>query len=319
MKHFIEKQWDRKRPLLLGYSGGPDSKALLYALREIEGLPLHLAHVDHGWREESASEALALGEEAKRLGVPFHSVPLKKKPEKNWEEAGREGRLKFFRSLFDQIPFQALLLAHQADDRAETALKRVLEGAHLAYIGGLAPVTELEGMSVWRPLLGVRKREVVEFLRERELPPLIDPSNEDVRFLRTRLRQEAIPLLTKTFGKEIVENLSLLSERAFELQEYLDRKMEGVWGRRVQGPWGVAVQLEGLEKVEARHLVQRLGREGGIRLPRTLLEPIVESALEKAPQRRFRAGGRTFLVGRGWVALIFDERKKLNMKELLEF
>jgi len=316
VKDFIGERLRGQSPLLLGYSGGPDSKALLYALIEMGGVPLHLAHIDHAWRPESGEEARLLAAEAKQLNLPFHSLRLSEKPTRNLEEAGRFARLSFFRSLFDKIPFAALLLAHQADDRAETALKRLCEGAHLAHLGGLAPVSVLEGMPVWRPLLAVRKTEIHEFLAARRLQPLLDPTNEDPRFLRTRLRSQTMPQLRESFGKEIVENLALLSERAIELRDYLDQKIAPVWQERREGPEGIAVSLQGLERVEARHLLQKLGSSQGLCIPRRLLEPMLDAAKAGGRARRFQVGGKTFLMDGGCITLILADCKLFKISKM---
>jgi tRNA(Ile)-lysidine synthase len=268
VKKFIEKRLDPSRPLLLAYSGGPDSKALLYGLLEA-GFRPHLAHVDHGWREESRQEALALEKEAAQLNLPFHSIRLTQTPEKNLEEHGREARIGFFRSLFDQIPFQSLLLGHHADDLAETALKRIFEGANLPFLGGMTAVCTLNGMPVWRPLLGLRKKEILLFLEARSLQGIYDRTNDDPRFLRTRLRHTLIPELCTAFGKEIVSNLAILSERAYELKEYLDRKISSI--RRKEGEWGSAFYLKDVERVEARHLLK------GFIPSRALIEAVLDA------------------------------------------
>src|SRR3990167_8782788 len=91
-QEFLSVHWDRRKPLLLGYSGGPDSKALLYALLECNVTP-HLVHVDHGWREESRKETLELQEEARKLGCPFFSTRLENARK---EDEAREGRYAFY-------------------------------------------------------------------------------------------------------------------------------------------------------------------------------------------------------------------------------
>lgn len=268
---FLERNWDRKKPLLLGYSGGPDSKALLYALLEC-GITPHLAHVDHGWREESRDEARQLGEEAARLGCPFHSVRLELKEKK--EDEARRARLSYFSSLFPA--FDALLLAHQTDDLAETVLKRILEGAHLARLSGMQPVSYQYGMKILRPFLSIRRSEILQFLEERNLKPLIDPSNSDPVYLRSRMRQEIFPFLNRCFGKETTNNLTLLSERSSELAEYLDRQISHVPIQR--GPWGTLVDLNGLEPIEQRHLLQKIAREEGIVFTREMLETLLKKS-----------------------------------------
>jgi tRNA(Ile)-lysidine synthase len=265
---FLNVHWDRKKPLLLGYSGGPDSKALLYALLECDIVP-HLAHVDHGWREESREEAKLLEEEAAKLGCPFFSVRLDLKKKK--EDEARKARFAFFSTLLPQ--YEALLLAHQADDLAETVLKRVLEGAHISNLSGMQPVSSQYGMTIWRPFLHVRRSEILQFLEERSLTPLIDPSNSDPIYLRSRMRQEIFPFLNDRFGKETTMNLVLLSERAHELKDYLDRQVERVSVQR--GPWGILANLNGLETVEQRHLLQKIAREESLVLTREALETLL--------------------------------------------
>ena len=281
---FLKSHWDGHSPLLLGYSGGPDSKALLYALLESGCRALHLAHVDHGWRPESAKEALELEQEAKRLGLPFHSVRLNLPSHVNKEAASREARLAFFRSLFEKVPFQALLLAHQAGDVAETALKRMLEGAHLPFLGGMEPVSHIRGMFVWRPLYSTKKSEIFSFLQHKRLEPLVDPTNSDPVYLRARTRQEILPFLAQTFGKEVSDNLHLLSCRAAEFRSYLEKKTEHCAPER--GPWGLFLSIAGLERLEARYLLQKWADQEKIRLPRTHLEAALDAAFSKIPNRR---------------------------------
>ena len=301
VKKFIDTRCD-ERPLLLAYSGGPDSKALLYGLLEA-GIKPHLAHVDHGWREESLLEAELLRKEAENLKLPFHSIRLTCLPDKNLEDYGREARLQFFRTLFDQIPFQALLLGHHSDDLAETALKRIFEGAHLPFLGGMTPTSELMGMAVWRPLLGVRKKEILHFLETKMLKGFYDKTNDDPKFLRTRLRQTMIPDLTVSFGKEIVPNLALLSERAYELKEYLDRKVESI--RKMEGEWGSAFYLKGVERLEARHLLRRFIRS------RTQIETVLN-----ATNGLFSPN---IYVKNGWVVILFESNglKASDVRNLL--
>ena len=121
----------------LGYSGGPDSKALLYSLlacRRFFSLELQVAHVDHGWRPTSGQEAEALKKEVLSLELPFHLCTLKFG---EFERAIGRSRVGLsalaFSSLYRQLGCQAVLLGHQAEDLAETVLKRLFEGAHLPF------------------------------------------------------------------------------------------------------------------------------------------------------------------------------------------
>jgi tRNA(Ile)-lysidine synthase len=299
VREFLAKHWDGRHPLLLGYSGGPDSKALLYALLEARCSCLHLAHVDHGWRKESRKEASELEKEAEGLGLPFHTIQLNLPRAANKEAASRKARLAFFQSLFAKFPFQALLLAHQAGDAAETALKRVLEGAHLPFLGGMESVGELEGMNVWRPFLSVKKEDILKFLSLKNLTPLIDPTNADPVYMRARMRIEILPLLARTFGKEISDNLFLLASRASELKAYLEKKTETHDAKR--GPWGLFGYIGNMERIEARYLLQKWGEIEKIKLSRDLLERALDAAASNLPNRRIAS--RVF-ADRGYVFLL---------------
>lgn len=315
-KQFLLAHWDGKSPLLLGYSGGPDSKALLYALLEAGCRALHVAHVDHGWRKESAQEAEELRAEIEGLGLPFHTTRLSAQPERNMEALAREERLRYFRSLFEEVPYQALLLGHQADDLAETALKRLFEGAHLPFLGGMDAVTQIGTLPLWRPLLKVRRQEILDFLDKRDLRPLLDPTNEDPLYLRARMRRETLPLLNRSFGKRVENNLILLSERAYELKAYLDQKIAQC--RVERGEWGVSAHVEGLERIEARHLIQKIAQGEGMVLPRTLLEPLLDGiAFPSAPRKVFFQ--KKWIVSqKGWVFFLpSDVRKALPEKGLV--
>jgi tRNA(Ile)-lysidine synthase len=243
----------------LGYSGGPDSKALLYALLE-EGIFPHLAHVDHGWRETSAKEAQMIVEEAKLLNCPLHTIRLNAPKDEN---GARRARLEYFASLMKD--YEALLLAHQADDLAETVLKRVFEGASLCHIHGMSETGELYGMKIWRPLLTVKKEEILQFLQELKIPYFSDITNLNPIYLRARMRKELFPFLNQTFGKEARGNLALLAERSSELKEYLDEKIAHI---KIEGQ----MDLSSLAKLEKRHLLQKIMREKALHLSREEVE-----------------------------------------------
>ncbi|MBS0625855.1 MAG: tRNA lysidine(34) synthetase TilS [Verrucomicrobia bacterium] len=288
VKEFLHKNWDGKSPLLLGYSGGFDSKALLYLLLDL-GIKPHLAHVDHGWREESRIEAEALKREAESLGLPFHTIRLE--PDRR-ESAAREKRLEFFASLFQKIPFQALLLAHQKDDAAETALKRVLEGAHMVHLGGMRGVSQMGTLTIWRPLLEVPRVELKAYLASKNLQPIDDATNSDPAYLRARMRKKILPDLAENFGKAISHNLALLGRRAYEFRDYLDRKTDLALKKIQKGPWGLYLPVDLEEPIEVRHLLQRTQ----IPFSREILEGLTEALIRKLPQQKF---GSRLIADRG--------------------
>lgn len=207
--------------MLLGLSGGADSMALFHLLLEYS-YPIEVAHIDHGWRKESAGEAEYLAALCQRAGVMFHLKKLSERPEANLEEKAREARLAFFKEVIETAHLHGVFLAHHADDQAETVLKRVLEGASLPKLKGLVPQAKIDGIAILRPFLGVDKKTIVKWLEKRKIDYFNDSTNHDPRFLRSRLRDEMIPALAASFGKEVSSNLCRLGEAAAELGEFLE-------------------------------------------------------------------------------------------------
>src|SRR5262249_46973772 len=152
------------------------------------------AHVDHGWREESGDEAAYLTQFCEKAGVKLHQKKLNPPQHNhNLEDEGRKARLAFFKDVIQKGNFKGIALAHHADDQAETVLKRVFEGANLPKLRGLTPSAHVNGILILRPLLHVSKKQIVEWLHSKQIPFFHDTSNQDPRFLRSRLREEIIP------------------------------------------------------------------------------------------------------------------------------
>lgn len=265
---FLQAHFQPGAPLLLGVSGGPDSLALLHLLveaRHFFPMELHVAHVDHGWRPESGGEAKILEGIVRALELPFHLCVLEKGDDsKNLENRAREGRLSFFHKLYVEKGFQALVLGHQANDAAETVLKRVLEGASLTSLGGIKSVAQFEGMPIWRPLLKVSKEELVAWLEKRELAAFDDPTNRDPRFLRARMREHLLPTLAQAFGKEIQNNLCRLGEVAHEISAYLQKKIAPILERVERTSDGLRLDLNPflpLESIEVKALLKAVAEQ----------------------------------------------------------
>lgn len=180
--------------VLLGLSGGADSVALLLMLLE-SGRCVEAVHVNHGLRGAASD-----GDEAfARTLCAEKRVPLRvyraNPPEAPGEAWARTVRYAFFREAMRETGADALVLAHHQDDQAETVLLHLLRGSGLRGLAGMATETELEGMRVIRPLLGVSRAELRTFLKERGQAWHEDASNRDAKYLRNALRLEVLPRL----------------------------------------------------------------------------------------------------------------------------
>jgi tRNA(Ile)-lysidine synthase len=247
------------RPLLVAFSGGPDSMALLHLLLE-QKIPLALAHVDHRWRPESSRQAEELAQMAQQLGIPFHLKTLDPPQGPNSAEAAsRQERIAFFIQLCRAHQYEAVVLGHHGDDQAETVLKRVFEGASLPHLGGLQEVSTIEGVSFWRPLLSLSKQQLLDYLSSHNLDSIDDPSNTSSKYLRGRMRTSLLPLLSEQFGKQVSPSLCRLATEAHLLRDYLDRRV--TLPAAISGPFGTLYDLSALfpsEPLEQRYLVRRL-------------------------------------------------------------
>jgi tRNA(Ile)-lysidine synthase len=176
-------------------SGGLDSVVLLDLLDQVAdrlGLELIVAHVDHGIHADSAAiakrvERLALGKD-----LPFKLGQLELGPETS-ETRARARRLAWLQRTREELGARYIMLAHQADDQAETVLMRVLRGSGPAGLAGIAP---RQGTLV-RPLLPFTRAALLRYARARKLSWWEDPANQDPRHLRSWLRREILPSLEK--------------------------------------------------------------------------------------------------------------------------
>ncbi len=195
---------------------------LLLECQKKEGLSFGVAHVDHGWRKESSDEAGQLEAICEEKNIPFHSSRLNPNDIKgNLEASCRLQRMEFFKSLCEQKGYFAVLLGHHLDDQAETVLKRVFEGARIEHCHGMSETNELDGILYWRPLLKVRKFEILDWLNKNNIHYFDDYTNHDTAFLRARIRDQMLPSISAQFGKEVEPGLAFIGSEASLLNDFI--------------------------------------------------------------------------------------------------
>jgi tRNA(Ile)-lysidine synthase len=208
--------------LLVATSGGPDSAALLLALAELaaeRGWRVTAAHVDHGLRgAESAVDRDAAAALATRARVPFVERRLALAPGAGLEARARRARHRALVTMAREVGASRIVLAHTADDQAETLLLRLLRGTGR---GGLAGMRSTRGRLL-RPLLGATRADVRHFLAARDVAATIDRSNADLRHARNRVRRLVLPLLAAEFNPAIVRALAGLASRLRDEDALLD-------------------------------------------------------------------------------------------------
>lgn len=184
---------------LLGLSGGADSVALLLMLLPaIRDGKMHVeaVHVNHGLRGTASDEderfCSAL---CKKEGIPLYTCNADLSGRTD-EASAREARYAAFRKRYTESGADALILAHHADDQAETFLMRLLRGAGPDGLACMKADETVGQMRILRPMLMMRREEIRAALRADGIPWREDASNQDTAYLRNRIRQELIPILT---------------------------------------------------------------------------------------------------------------------------
>ncbi len=222
------------RRAIIGVSGGPDSVCLLDAaasLREETGAYVQAAHLDHGLRgDEGRADAAYVAGLCDRLGVPLDTecadvAVLAKESRQSLEEAGRRARYDFFTRVARQYGAGIALVAHTADDQAETVLLHLSRGAGLPGLAAMRPLTSWQSadgqLRVGRPLLGLSRADTEAYCAARDLGPRHDTSNDSLDFARNRIRREVLPVLRK-INVEAGGNAARFADLAAQAVDYLE-------------------------------------------------------------------------------------------------
>ena len=194
-----EKMLCEGEAVLVAFSGGPDSTALLLALQHLADtlkVRLVVAHFNHGFRAGAGEVQARCQRLAGTLGLPFLAGgPDGLDPQaSNWEQKARVARYAFLHRSAQEMGCQKIATGHTLDDQAETVLLRLLRGSG---IGGLAAIRPVRRDGVIRPLIDVSRAEVLAFLERAGLSYDRDETNENPRFSRVRVRAEVLPVLER--------------------------------------------------------------------------------------------------------------------------
>lgn len=219
------------RRVVVAVSGGPDSLALLHLLLEcgeVHGLDLVVGHVDHGIHPDSSAVARGVAAECGRLGVPVVVGRLALGAGAS-ETRARAARHAWLEATRRAEGADAIVLAHHADDQAETVLLRVLRGSGPA---GLAGMSGRNGRLV-RPMLRFPREELAGWLRGRGVKAWEDPANLDPSHDRSWIRTQVLPLLTAR-DPAVAARLQRLGRQAAVARRAWDAALSELPGLDVQ-------------------------------------------------------------------------------------
>ena len=279
--------------VLAAFSGGADSSAMLYMLKEhcdAVGATLYAAHVNHGIRGAEADRDEEFCKDvAKRLGIEIFvlraDVPAIAEERKlSIETAARDVRYEFFADIMKKRSIPILAVAHNADDNFETILFNISRGSGLSGVAGIPPTRHFDGGIIVRPILSLSKSEINQYCAEHGIDFVTDSTNADTEYTRNKIRSRVIPEL-KSICEGAEKAAARLSETLRQDALCLDAMAEELLREKRDGN---SISLEALGSAPAaiaRRAVMALYREvsGGADLEYTHITAILELSKKAVP------------------------------------
>ena len=228
--------------IVVAVSGGADSLALADLLNRSKQkfkLEICIAHFEHGLRgQDSLDDAIFVENFAKSLNVKFFCESGKvadfaAENKISVETAARILRYEFLAKVRRNLNFDAITLAHHANDQAETVLLRLLRGSTSTGLSAMQFLTPSPYGLLIRPLLRFKKSELEKYCTARGFLPRIDATNFETVATRNKIRLELLPALEK-FNPAIVETLCRFAETSAAETDFLNSQVEKIYPRVVQ-------------------------------------------------------------------------------------
>ncbi len=311
---YIEKEQmiQANDKVIVGVSGGADSLCLLFVLLEYRRqIPFSLAavHVEHGVRgEESLEDADFVEEICREYGVllrrfSFDIPRLAREKKLSVEEAGRSARYEAFAHAASEMGADKIAVAHNKNDQAETMLFHMARGSGLAGAGGIRPVRD----NIIRPLLCLKRSEIEEYLRKRQIHWRVDRTNKETRYSRNCIRHHILPVMEKELNPGTIDHMGALAEDIRRVEKYLDRQAEAAAEAAVsREEGGVKIRVE--KFLEQEELIRELVLKKCLLLAGCGLKDVTRYHIERLGGLFSRQSGRRLALPGGWEAQrVFDE------------
>ena len=258
------RMFKKRDSVLLGLSGGGDSVFLLHLLKKIEHLfeiKIFVAHINHQLRgRESFEDEEFVFKLSKKFKLPFFLKREKidefaKKRKIGLEEAGRIVRYNFFNEICTQKKIDKIAVAHNADDNAELVLMNLLRGTGKKGFSGIAPVRD----NIIRPLIEIDKKKILTYLKKNKIKYQTDSSNEDISFIRNKIRKRLIPYIERNYNQNIKKNLnnfaSIMRDEEDWIEEIVSKKCKIEKNKET-----ISLSIKSLKK-ENRAIARRIIRK----------------------------------------------------------
>ena len=223
--------------VLTGVSGGPDSVALLHILLALAprfSFQVAVAHLNHCLRQdESARDEAFVVSFADQLGLPLHVERqdvrgYQKKHHLSLEEAARKVRYRFYDTIASKFGYEKIALGHHSDDNAELILMYLLRGSGRLGLSGIPPVRDDK---IIRPLIEIKRTEIMDYLAVKNLEYVEDSSNRDSQYLRNKIRNRLIPELKAEYNPKLIDTLNRLASILDAEEKWIENLIQPIFER----------------------------------------------------------------------------------------
>ena len=233
----LREKLDRTKNYVAAVSGGADSLAMADALQRC-GFRFTVCHVEHGIRgRESLEDARYVEAFCRKMGIAFcckvvDAQKLRENEKISLEDAARRLRYQALFQCAEETGADFILTAHQKDDQAETFLLRLLRGSGTRGLGAI----RFQHDAVLRPLLSLTAAELRQYCTDRGIVWREDSSNEDLHYMRNRIRRVLLPMLEDNYSSSVTDVLCRTAEHLQVDGDYLEELAEGEFKRRWMRP-----------------------------------------------------------------------------------
>ena len=227
----ITEYTDLSKSIFIGYSGGPDSTALVHLLSTLNAkqeLNLKAIHINHNLSKHSSIWENHCVETCSKLNVNLITKSIEIKVDGGGlESASRKARYRVFKKILTRD--DQLLLGHHSDDVAETLIMRLMRGTGPDGMEGPKLKRSLGQGVLVRPFLGVSKKEILDYLKKHNIDYIKDDSNLSSDFDRNYLRNEIFPMLEKkwnNFSNRVSNFSKIIKDRNDNYSDLMHEKYD---------------------------------------------------------------------------------------------
>lgn len=230
--------FDKVENIVAGVSGGADSMCMLhilYLLQEKYGYKLTVVHIHHGIRGIEADEDMEYVENYCKIngisyqGFRFQVEKMAKEDHLSSEEAGRMVRYETFHKVLEEVGGGKIAVAHNSDDNSETFLLNLFRGSGIKGLSGIQPVRD----GIIRPVLCLKRSEILEYLRENGIDYKTDKTNEGDLYTRNKIRNKILPYIRTDINERASEHIAQAADALNEINEYMEKQAELQYGECV--------------------------------------------------------------------------------------